>query len=492
MVYVLDKQGNPLMPTSRYGKVRRLLKEKKAVAVSTKPFTIRLKYEPETKITQPVVLGMDPGRTNIGLAGVREDGTCLYQAKCQTRNKEIPKLMAARRQHRQASRRGERLARKRLAKRLGTTLKKLLRRKLPGYGDGVMEVKDIINTEARFLNRLRSEKWLTPTATQLLRTHLNLFHLAQKILPIHAMVLEVNRFAFMALDNPDIQKLDYQKGPLKGYGSVEAAVSAQQNGTCLLCKHEIEEYHHIVPRSRHGSNTIGNLAGLCRKCHEKVHKDVRCQEKLTKKKEGLNKKYGALSVLNQIIPFLAAELAKEIPLTVTEGYITKQFREAHGITKDHDLDAYCIACSALSDARVALSDTCYEIKQYRNHDRARINSQTERTYRLNGKIVAKNRRKRMDQKTPSIHEFYLEQKAKYGKKEAKRIMGQLKVQKSMRRYNDMARILAGAEVLYKGKRYVKQAQLSNGQYLRFAGKGDENYPEKQCSYLRKTAGLKYI
>ena len=71
-------------------------------------------------------------------------------------------------------------------------------------------------------------------------------------------------------------------------------------------------------------------------------------------------------------------------------------------------------------------------------------------------------------------------------------MGQLKVQKSMRRYNDMVRILAGAEVLYKGKRYVKQAQLSNGQYLRFAGKGDENYPEKQCSYLRKTAGLKYI
>ena len=98
----------------------------------------------------------------------------------------------------------------------------------------------------------------------------------------------------------------------------------------------------------------------------------------------------------------------------------------------------------------------------------------------------------MDQKTPSLHEFYLEQKTKYGKKDAKRIMGQLKVQKSMRRYNDMARILPGVEVLYKGKRYVKQAQLSNGQYLRFAGKGDENYPEKQCSYLKKTAGLKYI
>ena len=141
---------------------------------------------------------------------------------------------------------------------------------------------------------------------------------------------------------------------------------------------------------------------------------------------------------------------------------------------------------------VALSDTCYEIKQYRNHDRARVKSQTERTYRLNGKIVAKNRRKRMDQKTPSLHEFYLEQKTKYGKKKAKQIMGQLKVQKSMRRYNNIARILPGAEVLYKGKRYVKKAQHCKGRYYYFEGKGNSDFPSEECEMLNKTAGLKYV
>lgn len=81
--------------------------------------------------------------------------------------------MQHRKGFRQASRRGERLARKRLAKRLGTTSKKLLERILPGC-ERSLKVKDIINTEARFNNRKREAGWLTPTATQLLRTHINL------------------------------------------------------------------------------------------------------------------------------------------------------------------------------------------------------------------------------------------------------------------------------------------------------------------------------
>ena len=114
-VYVQDVDGNPMMPTKRYGKVRRLLRDGKAIAVQTKPFTIRLTYTPETDVLQEVTVSEDPGRTNIGVSAIREDGKCLFRAKCTTRNKEIPKLMAERRVHRQASRRGERLARKRLA-----------------------------------------------------------------------------------------------------------------------------------------------------------------------------------------------------------------------------------------------------------------------------------------------------------------------------------------------------------------------------------------
>lgn len=42
MVYVQDIDGKPMMPTTRHGKVRRLLKDNKAVVVNTCPFTIKL------------------------------------------------------------------------------------------------------------------------------------------------------------------------------------------------------------------------------------------------------------------------------------------------------------------------------------------------------------------------------------------------------------------------------------------------------------------
>ena len=52
-VYVLNKDGKPLMPTTRCGHVRYLLKEKKARVVKTKPFTIQLLYE-TNDVVQPL------------------------------------------------------------------------------------------------------------------------------------------------------------------------------------------------------------------------------------------------------------------------------------------------------------------------------------------------------------------------------------------------------------------------------------------------------
>lgn len=47
VVYVLSVGGEPLMPTTRCGHVRILLKEKKARVVERNPFTIQLAYETE-------------------------------------------------------------------------------------------------------------------------------------------------------------------------------------------------------------------------------------------------------------------------------------------------------------------------------------------------------------------------------------------------------------------------------------------------------------
>lgn len=72
MVYVISKSGKSLMPTNRHGKVRILLKEKKARVVQNKPFTIQLLYDSK-EYTQLVNLGLDSGYNHIGYSVITED-----------------------------------------------------------------------------------------------------------------------------------------------------------------------------------------------------------------------------------------------------------------------------------------------------------------------------------------------------------------------------------------------------------------------------------
>ena len=66
------------MPTERFGKVRRLLKNSLAHVVCRIPFTIQLDYD-TTDYTQPVSLGVDAGSKHIGMA-LRNKFTLLYNS----------------------------------------------------------------------------------------------------------------------------------------------------------------------------------------------------------------------------------------------------------------------------------------------------------------------------------------------------------------------------------------------------------------------------
>ena len=79
MVYVLDIDGQPLMPTSRHRKVRKLLNSHLAKVVKRCPFTIQLLYQ-STKETQPVSLGVDAGSRHIGLAATTEQKVVYQQS----------------------------------------------------------------------------------------------------------------------------------------------------------------------------------------------------------------------------------------------------------------------------------------------------------------------------------------------------------------------------------------------------------------------------
>lgn len=93
MVYVLDINGQPLMPTTRHGKVRRLLNSHLAKVVKRCSFTIQLLYQ-STKETQPVSLGVDAGSKHIGLAATT-DKKVVYREELVSRN-DVVKLISAR------------------------------------------------------------------------------------------------------------------------------------------------------------------------------------------------------------------------------------------------------------------------------------------------------------------------------------------------------------------------------------------------------------
>lgn len=447
-VYVQSKSGKPLMPTIRCGHVRQLLKEGRAKVVERKPFTIQLIYETEDT-TQPLYLGIDPGRTNIGVAVIREDGSAVLTAQLETRNKEVPKLMASRKVHRMARRKmGRRDKRRRRARSAGTTAPKpTIDRILPGAEKPIV-CHDIRNKEARFNNRRRKEGWLTPTANHLLQTHLNLVKKLQRYLPITHVVIELNRFAFMAMDDPRIQRWKFCRGPIYGIGSVKDAVYAMQEGKCLFCDNTIECYHHVVPRHLGGSETLDNRAGLCEKHHTLVHTDPKWTAKLSAKKAGLNKKYGAVSVLNQIVPFLVDSLVSQFQerCFVTTGQETYYYREDNGIPKNHYLDAYCVACSVVRPTKIQVPEgKPLRIVQFRRHDRQVCHQQmVDRKYCRGGKTVATNRHKAIEQKTDSLEEYRINLLEDHTPEEAQRIISKLVVKEHPARYKDLNRPMPGS------------------------------------------------
>ena len=68
---VISKEGKPLDPTKRAGKVRRLLKNGHAKVVYRKPFTIQLLVD-TTTYTKKYILGVDSGYQYLGLSVVSD------------------------------------------------------------------------------------------------------------------------------------------------------------------------------------------------------------------------------------------------------------------------------------------------------------------------------------------------------------------------------------------------------------------------------------
>lgn len=72
-VYVVSKDGVPLMPTSRPGKVRRMLRDGEARVLYKEPFTIKLLVEPSGYVVDPDVdFEIDPKKIRKQIKKERE------------------------------------------------------------------------------------------------------------------------------------------------------------------------------------------------------------------------------------------------------------------------------------------------------------------------------------------------------------------------------------------------------------------------------------
>ncbi len=338
MVYVLDINGQPLMPTGRYGNVRRMLKSGRAKVVNCCPFTIRLLYE-STAYTQSISLGVDAGSKHIGLSAT-DAGTVYYEADIQPRN-NIVDLLSTRREQRRTRR----------------------SRKTP-------------YRQPRFDNRTHSKHkgWLAPSVQAKVDTHLTAVSKAVNILPISRITVEVASFDLQKL-KADMEGLkrpkgtDYQQGEQLGFWNVREYVLWRDGYICQCCKGKSKDkvlnVHHIQSR-KVGGDAPNNLITLCEYCHKQYHLgNIRLPERI---KRGATFKdavfmgimrWAFYNKLRKIYTPLGIEVK------LTYGYITKNTRIEHRLPKEHYIDARCISGNpdAVSDG------TVYTYKKVRCHNR---------------------------------------------------------------------------------------------------------------------------
>ena len=330
MVYVTDTNGQPLMPTKRYGFVRRLLKSNKAKVIKRCPFVIQLLYK-TTNVTQPVSLGVDAGSKTIGLSATTEDKE-LYAGEVTLRN-DIAELLSARREQRRSRR------------------SRKTRYRAP-----------------RFNNRTHGKKegWLAPSIENKINIHLKTIENLHKILPISKIIVETASFDIQKIKNPDISGVEYQQGEMLDAYNVREYVLYRDGHTCQCCKGKSKDkvlcVHHIESRKT-GGNAPNNLITLCETCHQGYHKGTIELPKHIKR--GMKFADATFMGIMRWAFYNKLREMSNIPVTLTYGYITKSKRIESGLPKTHAIDARCISGNSNAEPL----GCCYYIRKIRCHNR---------------------------------------------------------------------------------------------------------------------------
>jgi len=299
-VYVINKNGNPLMPC-KPAKARKLLRDGKALPVKRVPFTIQLSWDCEKNL-QPITIGIDKGSKITGYSAIA-NGEILMSGYIIHRT-EVTKNLETRAANRRQRRgrlwyRPPRFNNRASSKRSG---------RLPP------SIKANADEVIRIVNKLP--------------------------LPITSVIIEDVLIDIARLNDPKLKGSAYQKSN-RLHENLRIATLMRDDFRCQQCrvKNTRLEAHHIKLTSEGGKDTINNLITLCSKCHSKVHSG-KIQLK-AKGVSGFKDKIAQRTMQGK--HYLETNLSKKYDFERVYGYQTAEFRKEIGLQKDHDSDALAIA-----------------------------------------------------------------------------------------------------------------------------------------------------
>ena len=316
-VFVLDRQGLPLMPCTEK-RARLLLERGRARVHRVVPFVIRLTdRRAQDSSFQSLRLKLDPGSKTTGIALVQEkaDGIAVLN------------LMDLVHRGRQISE--------------ALTQRRALRRRRRGA--------NLRYRAPRFDNRTRAAGWLAPSLQHRVDSTMSWVWRVMRWAPVSALSMELVRFDMQAMQNPEISGVEYQQGELFGY-EVREYLLEKWGRKCAYCDAagvplQIE---HILARARGGSNRVSNLTLGCAPCNigkdrrdvrEFVKDEARLTRILSKAKAPLR---DAAAVNSTRWALLNALKKTELAVETGSGGRTKWNRARLEIPKAHALDAVCV------------------------------------------------------------------------------------------------------------------------------------------------------
>lgn len=332
-------------------KARILLKENRAKIIGYQPFTIQL-IVPTGESTQEVHLGVDTGAKHIGIAAT-SGNKVLVKGEIELRD-DIHKNMQVR-----------------------SALRRDRRNRNTRY------------REARFLNRKRKDGWLPPTVQSKLNATFMWIDKFCDLLPNPVLHIEVGKFDIQKMINPDIENEEYQNGQCAGYYDVRYFVFARDNYTCQVCKkqNKILNTHHLLYKSKGGSDRADNLITVCTDCHSSEnHKEGSILYDWMIKHKRV-KQYKEATFMNVV---RKRTFQKYPDAIITYGSETSPYRKELGLNKTHYNDA--IAISKIENIKENTQDSFY-IKQFRKKKRSLHESIPTRGRRKEKNVNAERRNK---------------------------------------------------------------------------------------------------